>query len=210
MTMQQARFVLGVDLDGVCADFYGGLRPIAAEWLGVPVNSLNEEVRYGLHEWNIQRAPGGYEALHRFAVTQRKLFRDLKPVEGAPEALRRLSARNVRIRIITHRLFIKYFHQQAIHQTVEWLDHYDIPYWDICFMKDKAAVGADLYIEDSPDNVERLRADGHTTIIFTNSTNRHLSGLRADTWREVEKIVSKKVKEWRAKAGTKSKELSGE
>jgi len=29
------QFVLGVDLDGVVADFIGGLRPIAAEWLGV-------------------------------------------------------------------------------------------------------------------------------------------------------------------------------
>ena len=31
----ELRFVLGVDLDGVCADFIGGLRPIAAEWLDV-------------------------------------------------------------------------------------------------------------------------------------------------------------------------------
>ena len=77
-------------------------------------------------------------------------------------------------------------------------------------MKDKAAVGADLYIEDSPGNIEKLRADKHATIIFTNSTNRHLSGLRANSWKEVEKLVLKQVKEWRAKAGTKSKELSGE
>ena len=34
------RFVFGVDLDGVCADFYHGLRPIAAEWLGVDVATL--------------------------------------------------------------------------------------------------------------------------------------------------------------------------
>jgi hypothetical protein len=30
------RFVLGVDLDGVVGDFYGYMRNIAAEWLGVP------------------------------------------------------------------------------------------------------------------------------------------------------------------------------
>ena len=33
--MTDRSFVFGVDLDGVVADFYGGLRPIAAEWLGV-------------------------------------------------------------------------------------------------------------------------------------------------------------------------------
>ncbi len=27
-------FIFGVDLDGVCADFYEGIRPMAAEWLG--------------------------------------------------------------------------------------------------------------------------------------------------------------------------------
>ena len=55
---------------------------------------------------------------------------------------------------------IKYFHRQAIRQTVDWLDHYDVPYWDLCFMKEKAAVGADLYIDDSPTNVQALRAQG--------------------------------------------------
>ena len=94
------RFVLGVDLDGVVADFYGRLRVIAAEFLGVPLNTLPEKVSYGLPEWNLDRA-GGYEALHRFAVTQRNLFRELVPLPGGPAVLRRLSARDVRIRIIT-------------------------------------------------------------------------------------------------------------
>jgi hypothetical protein len=72
------RFVLGVDLDGVVADFYGRLRVIAAEFLGVPRGTLPEKVRYGLPEWNLKRA-GGYEALHRFAVTQRDPFRVVHP-----------------------------------------------------------------------------------------------------------------------------------
>ena len=182
-------FVLGVDLDGTCADFYGGLRPIAAEWLGVPLEALPREVSWDFPEWGIDRAPGGYEALHRFAVTQRDLFRTLAPLPGAPMALRRLSDAGVRIRVITHRLFIKYFHQAAVRQTVEWLDSHDIPYWDLCFMRDKGAVGADLYVEDAPGNVETLRREGHRVIVFTNSTNRLLDGPRADTWDEVYGMV---------------------
>ena len=54
--MTDAQFVLGVDLDGVVADFYAGLRPIAAEWLGVPVESLTEGVTYDLPEWNLRSA----------------------------------------------------------------------------------------------------------------------------------------------------------
>lgn len=187
--MERTQFVLGVDLDGVCAAFYTGLRPIAAEWLGVETSTLPLRVSWGLPEWGIDKAPGGYEALHRFAVTQRDLFRILPPMPGAPASLRKLSAANVRIRIITHRFFIKYFHQVAARQTIEWLDHHDIPYWDLCFMKEKAAVGADVYIEDSPRNVEQLRAEGLTTLVFTNSTNEHLPGPRADTWEEVVKFV---------------------
>jgi len=185
--MSTRAFVLGVDLDGTCADFYGGLRPIAAEWLGVEPESLTADVSFGLKEWGLDAAR--YRRLHRFAITQRDLFRKLLPMPGAPQALRKLSDHDVRIRIITHRLFIEFFHQVAIQQTVEWLDHHDIPYWDLCFLSDKAAVGADLYIEDAPENVERLRADGHPTIVFANSTNRHLAPPRAETWDDVAALV---------------------
>ena len=169
--MSDAKFVLGVDLDGVVADFYAGLRVIAAEWLDVPVEALSTNVSFGLSEWKVDQAPGGYEALHRFADHSTPAFQTTQADDWRAGSLRRLSANNVRIRIITHRLFTKYFHQQAVRQTIEWLDHHDIPYWDLCFMKDKAAVGADLYIEDTPANVEQLRAEGHHTIVFTNSTN---------------------------------------
>jgi 5'(3')-deoxyribonucleotidase len=192
------QFVLGVDLDGVVANFYAGLLPIAAEWLGVPVASLPLDVSYGLTEWGLD-AVGGYEDLHRFAVVQRSLFRKLEPMPGAPAALRRISQSDVRIRIITHRLYVKYFHEEAVTQTTAWLEHHGIPYWDLCFMKDKAAVGADLYIEDSPDNGQSLRTDGHETIVFRNSTNRHIAPPQASDWGDVERLVAEHQQRWRAR-----------
>ncbi|HET8579440.1 MAG TPA: hypothetical protein VFL31_00425 [Nitrospiraceae bacterium] len=190
------RFVLGVDLDGTCADFYEGLRTIAAEWLGVAVDSLSPKVTHGLKEWGVDKAPGGYPALHRFAVTQRDLFRNLKPIAHAPFVLRELSALEIRIRIITHRLFIKYFHQMAVRQTIEWLDCHDIPYWDLCFMADKAAVGADLYIEDAPGAVAELREQKLDVIVFSNSTNRDLDPPRANDWNEVKALVLERLHLW--------------
>ena len=198
--MSERSFVFGVDLDGVVADFYGGLRPIAAEWLGVALDSLPERVSWGLTEWGVSQAPGGYDALHKFAVMQRELFLKLPPTARAPQALRRLSKAGVRIRIITHRLFIKYFHQIAVSQTIQWLDRHDIPYWDLCFMQEKTAVGADLYVEDSPANIERLRAEGAKTIVFSNSTNEHLPAPRAGTWDEVAEMVLAEKQEWERKA----------
>ncbi|MDR1106410.1 MAG: 5'-nucleotidase [Treponema sp.] len=197
--MDESSFILGVDLDGVVGNFYGAMRRIAAEWLNKPVDSLTEEVGYGLEEWNIAEF-GGYDRLHRFAVTQRHIFRDMEPVTNASAVLRKLSSRGIRIRIITHRLFLKYSHRTTITQTVDWLDNYDIPYWDICFMADKGAVGAHVYIDDAPANVIKLREQGCRTIVFTNSTNRMLPGPRAGSWLEAEKLVMNSMEEW--KTGT--------
>jgi 5'(3')-deoxyribonucleotidase len=192
-----AAFVLGVDLDGVCADFAAGLRPIAAEWLDVPIEQLSPEPTHNYPEWNLEAA-GGFDALYRYAVTRRDLFRDLPPVPGASLALRRLWTREgLRIRIITYRLYFEFFHRVAVAQTIDWLDRHDFPYWDLCFMKDKAAVGADLYIEDSPSNVEALRAGGKKVIAFINSANGHLAPPRTGDWNEVESLVAAEIDEWR-------------
>lgn len=65
-------------------------------------------------------------------------------------------------------------------------------------MRDKGAVGADLYVEDSPENVEKLREGGHDTIVFSNSTNRHLEDPRAETWEQVLELVMQRLQAWQA------------
>ena len=47
----ETQVVLGVDLDGVCADFYARMREVAAEWFECSVDSLTQDVSYGLPEW---------------------------------------------------------------------------------------------------------------------------------------------------------------
>jgi 5'(3')-deoxyribonucleotidase len=195
VSMDGSTFILGVDLDGVVGDFYEAMRQIAAEWLDKPLGDLTTEVSYGLDEWGLAEY-GGYDRLHRFAVGQRDLYRHIQPIKEAPAVLRKLSARGIRIRIITHRLFLKYSHKTSITQTVDWLDSHDIPYWDLCFMKDKGAVGAHVYIDDAPQNIESLRAAGCNTIVFSNSTNRDIAGPRADSWQDVERLVLEAREQW--------------
>jgi len=193
--MDESSFIFGVDLDGVVGDFYGAMRKIAAAWLNKPVEALTTDVSFGLEEWGLDEF-GGYDRLHRFAVTQRHLFRDMEPIKDAPAILRKISNSDIRIRIITHRLFLKYSHKETITQTVDWLDSWDIPYWDLCFMADKGAVGAHVYIDDSPANIVRLRDQGCNTIIFSNSTNLKLDGPRAYNWQDTERLVMEAYKEW--------------
>lgn len=188
MAVETRKIVLGVDLDGVCADFYARMREIAAEWFEKPLGELTPDVTYGLPEWGIGTRDQ-YQSLHRFAVSERNLFGTVSMVPGARRILRKLSDEKYHIRLITHRLFIHYFHAVAVQQTIEWLDHHGIPYHDLCFMKEKDQVGADIYIEDSPDNIEDLRSRGFYTICFANSTNTKVGPPRARTWDEVYELI---------------------
>jgi 5'(3')-deoxyribonucleotidase len=180
--------VLGIDLDGVCANFYARMREIAAEWFEVDIQTLTESPSYGLSDWGVQNTDQ-YEQLHRFAVTQRQLFATAPLIPGARSTLRRLSDEGYRIRIITHRLFIHFFHQEAVSQTIGWLDGHGIPYSDLCFMKEKGQVGADIYVDDAPVNIERLRAQGHYAICLGNSTNLQVGAPRATSWDQVYSMV---------------------
>ena len=202
MPVDDRKFIFGVDLDGVCADFYGGIRPLAAEWLGVPEASLPIDITYGLTEWGFDRAPGGYPDFHRWAVTERDLFNVLQPIPGSAQTLRAISKMGIHIRIITHRLFVKHFHKAAVAQTVEWLDRHGLPYWDLCFLGEKAHVDADLYIDDAEPNIASLAAAGKKVIVFTCPTNRQLLHQpRANNWAEVEAIVRREFEHWQKAAG---------
>lgn len=186
-------FILGLDLDGVVADFYGTIRPLAAEWLGRPLEDLTDSPTYGLHEWGFNGAGADYKDFHRWAVTERRLFSSLAPIPGAGPVLRRLSDDKVRIRIVTNRLFVSHFHAPAVSQTVEWLDRHGIPYWDLCLMPDKVAVRADVYLEDTPQNISALQQAGTNVIIFENSTNLDVAGVRARNWKEAEDLIRERL-----------------
>jgi 5'(3')-deoxyribonucleotidase len=190
----EPRFVFGVDLDGVCMDYYGSIKPYLAEWMEKPVDSLPDEVSYGFPGWGIEEF-GGYDSLHAYLL-DKKFFVDAPPMKDAPETLQRLSEQDIRIRIVTHRLWLKGRHAEAARQTVQWLDKHDIPYWDLCFVKDKPVVGADLYIEDTTRNIIALREAGRPTIIFTNNGNLSLPGRRVSDWKEVEVIVGEEHERW--------------
>ena len=65
-------------------------------------------------------------------------------------------------------------------------------------MQHKTHVGANIYVEDSEKHVLEYRRAGGEVIIFTNSTNRGLTGLRADNWARVEEIVMDRFTKWEA------------
>jgi 5'(3')-deoxyribonucleotidase len=201
------KFIFGVDLDGVVMDFYGGLKPIAAAWMGKEVGELSDNFAFGLKEWGLLDKSGGYDlsydALHRHAINQHELFKTGDLIPGAAFQLRRLSRLGVHIRIITHRLYVGGLHEKTVMQTAEWLEKHDVPYLDLCFVKDKTSINADLYIDDSPTNIKAFAKSGKPCIVFDNSTNREIvSELRAKNWEEVYLIVERFMRRSEEKAKT--------
>jgi 5'-nucleotidase len=196
-------FILGVDLDGVCADYTAGIRRVVADERGISPDDLPAERSWGFEEWGL--GDGEFERIHHKAVSELHLLRDLPAIEGCADALWRLSDAGIWIRIITHRLYVNWGHQVAVSDTVAWLDQARIPYRDLCFLGTKPQVEADAYIDDAPHNVEALRQAGNAVIVFDQPYNRDLPGPRARTWSELEE----QVLELAAEAGGVQPQLPG-
>jgi 5'(3')-deoxyribonucleotidase len=60
-------------------------------------------------------------------------------------------------------------------------------------MPDKTAVQADVYVEDTPQNIEQLREAGPDVIIFENSTNLAVNGERAKDWIDLERKIRERL-----------------
>lgn len=186
-----SEFILGVDLDAVCADYNAALRQVAAVEMGVPLDSLTTDAGWDFGEWGLDR--DGFLALHRTAVQEHRIFRDMPAIDGASDSLWRLSDAGVWIRVITHRLVSNWGHALIVSDTVDWLDSQRIPYRDLCFLGRKPEVQANAYVDDAPHNIEALRAGGNRVIVFDQPYNRGMEGPRAESWAQVEALVAEFV-----------------
>jgi 5'(3')-deoxyribonucleotidase len=184
-------FVLGVDLDGVVAEHTRRFREILATIRDVPEEIYPLERSWDFGEWGL--GSGEYEELHRRAVLEHDMFRTMDVIDGAADALWRLSDAGVWIRIITHRLYVNWGHEKAVGDTAAWLDLHRIPYRDLCFLGAKPEAEADAYIDDAPHNVEQLRARGNHVIVFDQPYNRACAGPRARNWEEAEALITQLV-----------------
>lgn len=186
------QFVLGVDLDGVCADYEGAFRASVVRHLGRPEDQLPAQtVMDAYSQWGLTFQE--FEQAHKKAVLEDRMFRHMPALPGVSEALWRLSDQGVWIRIITHRLLFNWAHESSAADTAYWLDQHRIPYRDLCFIGDKPNVGADLYVDDSPGNVVALRDAGKAAIVFDQPYNRDLAGPRAHTWDDVVRLVEEEL-----------------
>lgn len=188
--MQDKKIVIGVDLDGVCGNYYDALRRHLAEINNIPASEIENiypaPSTYDMKEW--PDFEHNFIKYHSDAV-KNGIFANMTPIAGASYILWKLNEEGYHLRIITSR-FVKHGQNaQVISDTAFWLDRNDIPYRDIMFVKDKPDVLADIYIDDSPENLTRLEAAGRKVIIFDAPYNQDLEGYRAKNWDEVYQLI---------------------
>lgn len=182
--------ILGVDVDNVLANYTEAFRRVVAEGTGRDPADLPDPHAWSAYEeWGLN--PRTFKQWHRRAVVEHRIFQHVQPIPGGAEVLHRLSEAGVRVRIVTHRLYLSGTHALVASDTVQWLEDHDIPYWDLCFVARKGDVGCDVYIDDAPHNILHLRERGHRAIVFDWPYNREvdgtpLDGPRASDWEEAE------------------------
>ena len=123
------------------------------------------------------------------------MFRTLEPFEGAIDALHTLKDEGVHIHVVTHRLLRDKTYQVAVADTVAWLDYVGLPYHSLGFTHRKELIRADSYVEDSPANIETIRAAGMKVFTHDRLYNRSLDGERIHSWKAdaLEQILNHKA-----------------
>ncbi len=138
---------LGIDMDGVLADFHAG-------WM----ERYNERFGRQLHHSQVVQWDGLHRLTHFPTMDDfwvwaqeggRSIFRDLPPFPGAIETIARLNDQH-RVVIISSKF------DWAIPDTLEWLAEHRVAAREIHFLWDKTSVACDVYLEDAPHHLEAL------------------------------------------------------
>lgn len=176
---------LGIDLDGVVAQFNLGWMQRHAEEFG---SNLDPSM---VQSWNGLDELGGFGDMDAFWEWFRNgdeasCFRHLEPYPGALETLHRLAAAGHHIVVLTHKF------DWAISDTLSWLGDMGLPSKEVHIREDKHAIGCDVYLDDSPLVLPELVRHRPDALVcrFVRAWNTPLSGaVDVHDWHRFETLV---------------------
>ena len=141
---------LGIDLDGVVADFVGGWTRLYNTEFGAVVDPLDvdhwdaiPDLTHFAHMGDFWRWAAGIDG--------GSLFSHLQPYPGAIDALRRLAKRHSIVIVTTKPRW-------ATHDTFAWIARHRIPTTEVHIADEKWRVPCDVYLDDGPHVLESLVA----------------------------------------------------
>jgi uncharacterized protein len=178
---------LGIDLDGVVADFNAGWIPRYNDSFGATL-SVDD-----VDGWNSPVRLTHFTSMSQFwkwsseVTGGASIFRVLDPYPHAVETLHRLSRRHHIVIVTTKPAF-------AVHDTFAWLAEHRIPTTEVHIVDDKTSVSCDVYLEDADHNLEELRAAHRTALVcrFVRPWNRPHDGVvDVAEWTDFEELVQR-------------------
>ncbi len=176
---------LGIDLDGVVADFNAGwIRRYNQDFgTSIPLDAVEVWSQYkelthftdraGFWEWARDQGDGS-------------LFRHLETYPGAVAALQELEASGQDVVIITTKP------DWAVHDTFAWLAEHRIPTREVHITWAKWRVPCDVYLDDAPHQLTRLHRGRPEAVVcrFVRPWNDPMPGVRDITdWPEFVEMV---------------------
>ena len=139
---------VGVDMDGVLADFNTG-------WM----TRYNRDFGTELDASMVQQWDGLYRLTHFESMAEFwswaqgdgvSTFRHAPPLPGAIEGIQRIGQRH-RVAIDSSKF------EWAIPDSLAWLADHDVPAREVHFLWDKSLAECDVYLDDAPHQLRELR-----------------------------------------------------
>lgn len=177
---------LGIDLDGVVADFNTG-------WITRYNSDFGADVAFdAVRSWDAIPTLTHFRHMGEFWKWAQdhdghSLFRHLETYQGAVEALWRLTKRRHAIVIVTTKP------TWAIHDTFEWIAEHRLPTREVHITDRKWDVDCDVYLEDAPHNLEALVRHRPDRVVarYVRPWNEPVPGaVDVADWNEFEKLVA--------------------
>lgn len=178
---------LGIDLDGVVADFNTG-------WVGRYNREFGASLTSDMVDsWDAMGDITHFETLAGFWSwaengDDASIFRHLPPYPDAVETLHRLSANH-------HIVIISAKFDWAVHDTFAWIADNRLPTREVHITYAKWRVPCDVYLDDSPHQINELVNKRPEAVVcrFVRPWNDEVFGVRdVATWDEFESLVDQR------------------
>jgi len=176
---------VGVDMDGVLADFNTG-------WM----RRYNRDFGTTLEASMVQQWDGLYTLTHFDSMASfwawaqgegSSTFRDAPPLPGAIEAIKRIGARH-RVVVVSSKF------DWAIPDSLAWLADHGVPAREVHFLWDKSLADCDIYLDDAPHQLAELTAALPDAVVcrMVHPWNRPMEGVEdVHSWEEFEAVVER-------------------
>lgn len=163
---------IGIDLDG-CANGHGfvdGCRKAANELYGIELDTMPpaEIWDFPVHQWGWTW--DFFKQICNEGVDAGIIFVHGDPDDGFLEVCEKLKADGHTLHICTDRSF----GTRSIHNTIDWLQKYSVPYDSLAFSADKTLLEVDVFVEDRDKNFEALWTAGTPCFLFDRPWNQHV------------------------------------